>query len=387
MRAEPTRVLYFSSFANFRYGGQRSLYHLVCNLDPAAFRPHVVVPAEGELAERLRARGVAVSPVELPKVAPGSAAACVRALRRIGTLIREGAFRIVHTDGPRNTLYAGMAAALAGIPLVWHIRSSDRDPYDRLLCRLCTKLVLVADALRDRFDFAAARGKFVTIHNGVDLDEFRVDGLPSSPAGPERRSGDVVIACAGRVEPMKGQARVVEALGRLGEGRRTLRLLLCGEITDEGYRRHCEETARRCGVADRVRFLGHRPDIAEVLSAADLVVMPSLSGEAFPRAVIEAMALGKPVVATDVGGTREAIDEGVTGYVVPPDDAGALADRIARLLADVAARTAMGAAARRRAEEHFSVETNARVTERLYRDVLNGAAARQGATVQGGDAG
>jgi glycosyltransferase involved in cell wall biosynthesis len=173
MRSDPIPVLYFSSFANFRYGGQRSLYHLVCNLDPAAFRPHVVVPAEGELAERLRDRGIAVSPVELPKVAPGSAAACRRALRRVRTLIREGAVRIVHTDGPRNTLYGGIASALAGIPLVWHVRSSDRDPYDRLLCRLCAKLILVADALRDRFDFAAARGKCVTIHNGVDLDEFR----------------------------------------------------------------------------------------------------------------------------------------------------------------------------------------------------------------------
>jgi len=380
MRTEPIKILYFSSFANFRYGGQRSLYHLVCNLDPAAFRPHVVVPAEGELAERLRARGVAVSPVDLPKVAPGSAAACLRTLRRVRTLIREGGFRIVHTDGPRNTLYGGVAAALAGIPLVWHIRSSDRDPYDRMLCGLCARLVLVADALRDRFDFAAARGKFVTIHNGVDLDEFRTQGLPLPPAGLERRNGDLVMGCAGRVEPMKGQALLVEALGRLGEGCRVPRLLLCGEITDEGYRRHCEEIARRCGVADRVQFLGHRPDIAEVLSAADLVVLPSLSGEAFPRAVIEAMALGKPVVATDVGGTREAIDEGVTGYVVPPDDARALAERIERLLGDDAARAAMGEAARRRAEEHFSAEKNARATENLYRDMLNGA------PVQGGDA-
>lgn len=386
MRSEPIPVLYFSSFDHFRYGGQRSLYHLVCNLDPAAFRPHVVVPDEGDLAERLRARGVAVSPVDLPKIAPGSAAACWCALRRVRTLIREGAFRIVHTDGPRNTLYGGLVSALAGIPLVWHIRSSDRDPYDRLLCRLCTKLILVADALRDRFDFPAARGKFVTIHNGVDLDEFRAHGSPSLPAGLERRNGEVVLACAGRVEPMKGQARLVEALGRLGEGRRTLRLLLCGEITDEGYRRHCEEIAGRCGIADRVQFLGHRPDVAEVLSAADLVVLPSLTGEAFPRAVIEAMALGKPVVATDVGGTREAIGEAVTGYVVPPDDTAALAGRIARLLADAAARAAMGAAARGRAEERFSIEQNVRATEKLYRSLVDGALSAGIGTERGGDA-
>lgn len=380
MRTEPIRILYFSSFANFRYGGQRSLYHLVSNLDRKAFAPHVIVPAEGELAERLRAREIAVSPVDLPNVAPARAVACWRALRRIRSILREGGIEIVHTDGPRNTVYAGLAAVLTGTPLVWHIRSSDRDRYDRLLCRLCSKLILVADALRARFAFAAADGKLVTIHNGADLGEFRAGGTSASSESLGVREGERVVACAGRVEPMKGQARLVEALGLIGERLRNVRLLFCGEITDEGYRRHCEEIARRCGVADRVQFLGHRPDIAEVLSAADLVVLPSLSGEAFPRAVIEAMALGKPVVATDVGGTREAFDEGVTGYVVPPGDVEALAERIERIAASDAARAAMGKAARRRAEERFSIEANVRATERLYREMMDGVAA-------GGDAG
>ena len=99
MRSEPIRVLYFSSFANFRYGGQRSLYHLVCNLGRTAFIPHVIVPAEGELAERLRARGVAVSPLDLPKAEPGRALVCGRAVRRIHSILREGDFDLVHTDG------------------------------------------------------------------------------------------------------------------------------------------------------------------------------------------------------------------------------------------------------------------------------------------------
>ena len=376
MRSKPVRILYFSSFANFRYGGQRSLYHLACNLDGASFSPRVIVPSEGELAGKLRARGVAVSPVDLPKIAPGRAFACWRALRQILSIVREGRFDMIHTDGPRNTLYGGIASALAGIPLVWHIRSSDRDPYDRLLYRLCSKLILVAGALRERFDFARDDGKFVTIHNGVDLDEFRAG---ENPAGVlDRcgcRPGEIVIGCFGRVEPMKGQACLVEAAGKVLARYRDVRLLLCGEFTDESYRERCEGIIRRCGIADRVRFLGHRSDVAEVLSAADVAVLPSLSGEAFPRAVIEAMAMGKPVVATDVGGTREAILEGVTGFVVPPGDPEALADRIGRLVDNEAMRASMGQAARRRAGEFFSIETNVRATERLYREMMNGAAA------------
>ena len=387
MRSQPVRILYFSSFANFRYGGQRSLYHLVCNLDRRAFLPHVIVPSEGELAEKLRARGVAVNAIDLPKIAPGRAFACWRALRRMLSIIREGRFDLVHTDGPRNTLYGGIASALAGIPLVWHIRSSDRDPYDRLLYRLCSKLILVADALRGRFDFARGDAKFVTIHNGVDLDEFRAGESPASVL--DRcgcRPGDIVIGCFGRVEPMKGQASLVEAVGKVLARHRNARLLLCGELTDESYREHCEGIGRRHGIADRVRFLGHRSDVAEVLSAADVAVLPSLSGEAFPRAVIEAMAMGRPVVATDVGGTREAIVEGVTGFVVPPGDPEALADRIGRLMGDAAMRAAMGQAAGRRAEECFSIGKNVRATERLYRAMMNGAAAGCTGAAQGGDA-
>jgi glycosyltransferase involved in cell wall biosynthesis len=379
MRSHPVRILYFSSFANFRYGGQRSLYHLVCNLDGTRFAPRVIVPSEGELAENLRTRGVAVSAVDLPRISPGQPVAFWRALRRILSIIREGRFDVIHTDGPRNTLYGGIASALAGIPLVWHIRSSDRDPYDRLLYRLCARLILVADALRGRFDFVSGDEKFITIHNGVDLDEFRAGGSPASAL--DRCGclpGDTVIGCFGRVEPMKGQACLIEAMGNVLARHRNLRLLLCGEITDESYRRHCEGIGRRCGIADRVRFLGHHSDVAEMLSAADIAVLPSLSGEAFPRAVIEAMAMGRPVIATDVGGTREAILEGVTGFVVPPGDPEALSDRISRLAGNEAVRAAMGQAARRRAEELFSIEKNVRATERLYRAMMNGDAARGG---------
>jgi glycosyltransferase involved in cell wall biosynthesis len=387
MRAGPVRILYFSSFANFRYGGQRSLYHLVCNLDGARFSPRVIVPSEDGLAEKLRARGVAVSLVDLPKIAPGRALACWHALRRILSIIREGRFDVIHTDGPRNTLYGGIASMLAGIPLVWHIRSSDRDPYDRLLYRLCSKLILVADALRGRFDFARGEGKFVTIHNGVDLDEFRAGRSPASILEQSGcRPGEIVIGCFGRVEPMKGQACLVEAVGKIMARHRNVRLLLCGEFTDESYREHCEGISRRYGIADRVRFLGHQSDVAQVLSAADVAVLPSLSGEAFPRAVIEAMAVGRPVVATDVGGTREAILEGVTGFVVPPGDPEALADRIDRLMGDAAMRAAMGEAARLRAEEFFSIETNVRATERLYGEMMNGTTAGSAGEVRGGDA-
>jgi glycosyltransferase involved in cell wall biosynthesis len=387
MRSEPVRILYFSSFENFRYGGQRSLYHLVCNLDGKAFVPHVIVPAEGELAERLRARGIAVSPVDLPKIAPAQVLGCRRALRRIRSIIQEGRFDLLHTDGIRNTFYGGIASASTGVPLVWHIRTSVRDPYDRLLYRFSAKLILVADALRRRFDFAAKDGKFVTIYNGVDLDEFRAGiKAPMHLGGLKGRDAEVVLCCAGRVEPMKGQACLAEAVGKILDRHRNLRLLLCGEITDERYRESCEAISRRYGIGDRMRFLGHRGDIADVLSASDIIVLPSVFGEAFPRSVIEAMAMGKPVVATDVGGTREAILEGVTGFIVPPGDAEVLADRIDRLVGNESVRVAMGQAARRRAEELFSIGTNVQATERLYREMMNGDAAGYPGALQGGDA-
>jgi glycosyltransferase involved in cell wall biosynthesis len=230
----------------------------------------------------------------------------------------------------------------------------------------------VADALRDRFAGICGADKLVTIHNGVDLDVF---SDASGDEGPEAFAvppGRLVIASAGRIEPLKGQETLIAACGVLKNAGTDFHLLLVGETVDSSYERFCRQKALELGIADRVTFAGHRDDMAFLLKGIDIFVLPSVIREAFPRAVIEAMACGKPVIVTAGGGAPESVEEGRSGFIVPPSDPIVLAERLSRLAGDTAMRKIMGAAARHRAEARFGLEQNARTTQELYRSLLGG---------------
>lgn len=374
MPSDRHTILYFSSFGNLRWGGQKSLYHLATRLDRSTFRAHVVVPCEDGLADALRKAGIGVTVLDLPPVALGNARRVSRALSAVHELIGRLDARVVHTDGPRNTLYAGLAARLRKRPLVWHIRASDRDPYDRLLYGLSSRVVLVARSLRSRFDWVAGDGKFTVIYNGVDTREFTADSDPSR--GLMARLGidgrRVLIATFTRLEPSKGQIHLIEACAALRHIGADFHIVVAGEIADRAYCAHCRRRAQELGIGDRVAFTGHIDGAARFLAEVDIVAGCSVSGEAFPRATIESMAAGRPVVVTAVGGAPEAVAEGVTGYVVAPGNVEALRVRIVHLVQDAGLRKRMGDAARRRAETLYSIDGNVQKTESLYGEVLEG---------------
>jgi glycosyltransferase involved in cell wall biosynthesis len=370
MRREPVHILYFSSFGHLRWGGQKSLYGLVSQLDRDLYRPHVVVPSEGELAQRLRELSVEVIVHELPEIALDRAADDIGSFRFLLDVVERYGIDVLHTDGPRNTFFAGMAAKKKGLPLVWHIRAFDRDRYDRLLYGLSSRLIFVADCLRERFKWVRDDGKWITIYNGIDPGEFqRVNN------GEKLRDllgigrDELLIVSVGRIEPLKGQIHLVSACGRIGESLPEFRLLLVGNTTDQAYRQDCEAMASAQGIARQVIFTGERDDIAGILGEADIFVLPSLY-EAFPRAVIEAMGVGLPVIVTNAGGCAEAVEEGLSGFVVPAGDPEAIANRILQLGKDRELRHRMGDQGRQRAKTLFDIRENARKTERLYHEIL-----------------
>jgi glycosyltransferase involved in cell wall biosynthesis len=148
--------------------------------------------------------------------------------------------------------------------------------------------------------------------------------------------------------------------------------LIVGDSVSQAYRDGLEAYAAALGLGQRVVFTGFRRDVPALLSAVSVSVLPSLS-EGLSNVVLEAMAAGVPVVATSVGGTPEIVDDGVTGLLVPPRDAGALADAISSLLTDPARRQTIGEAGRRRVEERFSLEAMVLATEQLYERLLREA--------------
>jgi len=235
----------------------------------------------------------------------------------------------------------------------------------------CTTLVgevrKVYRGLTWNFD-RVARRKVRVAHNGIDLQQF--ENMQQHADIRQRlgcESGTVLIGSISRLdEPKKGTGVLLRAARIVLDECPNARFVICGE----GYSRaELEALAAQLEIADRVVFLGFWKDALEVYRALDVFVLPSLS-EGFPTVNLEAMAAGLPVVTTDVGGAAEAVHEGTCGFVVPPNDAPALAAAMIRLCTDSALRSTMGAHARKVVKESFGSDVTARRVMDAYREVV-----------------
>lgn len=200
------------------------------------------------------------------------------------------------------------------------------------------------------------------IYNGIPTARF----LKMDPANARR--GKLVLVHIGRFALPKNHSLLIEGLARALGSHPVMELWLVG---DGPLRSEVERLVRKRNLQEHVRFLGLRKDIPELLAQADILLLPS-DWEGVPLVVLEAMAAGRPVVATRVGGVPELIEEGKTGLLVPPRDSGALARAILRLAKDPELRRRMGEAARKRALERFDIHRTAQAYAELYLKLLKG---------------
>jgi glycosyltransferase involved in cell wall biosynthesis len=203
----------------------------------------------------------------------------------------------------------------------------------------------------------AAPGRMYVVHNGVR------DVPPEFRAAPECEP--VCIGCVARFAAPKDHTTLLVALAALRE--RAWSLELIGDGPEE---KSARRLAARLGIAERVSFSGYQPDPEAALAACQVFALSTRS-EAFPRSVLEAMRAGLPVVATNVGGVGEAVEDGVTGLLVAPEDARALAAALDSLLADAALRLRLGRAGRRAYERRFTLEHTIERTLRVYRAIMD----------------
>lgn len=364
-RPEPITII--SNHGHIVGGGEESLLLLLGGLDRGRWRPTVVVPTDAAVAARARALGLPVTVVPLPTLRrPGPAiVGSLLALERV--LIATGA-ALVHANGSRAMVYAGVAGRLAGRPVVWHVRVGDRDPLDRVLGALATRVIVVSTSVARRFPRALAR-KVRVVPNGVDLGRF----APRPPSGSLRRAlgvpdGAPVVVSVGRFVAFKGYAHLLDAAAVLDTTCPGVHWILVG---DGELRAELEARARRLGLAAQVHFTGWRDDIPDLLALGECFVLPSVE-EHFGRVLIEAMATARAVVATDAGGVPEIVVHGETGLLVPPAAPDRLAAAVGELLRDPGRAARLGAAGRRRAASAFSLASHVAAVERVYREALGG---------------
>jgi glycosyltransferase involved in cell wall biosynthesis len=243
----------------------------------------------------------------------------------------------------------------------------------RYACRLADRILVNAEAVKTwLLDEGYDESKIGVIRNGVDLSRFNNDrasmalrrefGIPDSSP---------LVGVVSRLTRLKGLEHFLESAAAIAARVPDARFLVVGETSpmDREYLRELQRHAARLGVSDRVIFTGFRSDVPGVLAALDVSVMPSLN-EALSNVVLESMASGAPTVATEVGGTPEAIVDGVTGLLVPPAQSTAIADAVMHLLMDPPLAQQLGRAGRARIADHFSVRRMVHSTEDLYTELL-----------------
>jgi glycosyltransferase involved in cell wall biosynthesis len=308
---------------------------------------------------------------------------------RLTWAVRRRRLDIIHCNNHFAWLDASLAARLAGCVCLQTFHGVERPlaemPRDvRLKCRLAAAFGTAASAVGK-----ASRAMICTlsglpaetievIPNGIDLGRFR----PSSPTSPERLlfrrelgiadETAVAIHAAG-LRPIKDQATLLHAWGLVAAQARGSQqcpplLLIAGEGE---CRRNLEELAQKLRIDQTVRFLGQRKDLPTLLPSCDLFVLSSLS-EGLSFSLLEAMACGLPIVATDVGGNRELLIDGLTGFLVPPSDPQTLAGAMGRLLNDPHARAAFGRHGRCFVEEHHDLGKMAARYLSLYSRLMFG---------------
>ena len=376
MAAGPATVLFVHSSSG-RYGADRQLLLIASGLDPARYRPLVVLPAEGTLATDLRAAGIEVHVRELsvlrrglatPRGGAAVAAALVRDARWFRRLIRSRRVALVHSN--TSVVLGGAAgAALARVPHVWHVREIYSRfgrlwPAYRSLLSTASALVCVSFATAEQF---RPRDRARVIYDGLAFDPGR------APRDAARRSlgldlTEPVIAMLGRISDWKGQDVLIRALAQPALRERGAVGLIAGEAWPGADQRaaHVVALGHELGVADRLRLLGFREDVAAVFGAADLVAVPSTAPDPLPGSALEAAAAGCAVVASAHGGLPEIIRDGETGLLVAPGDPAALARAAAELLDDPQLSERLGASARADVRQRFSANRLLDEIQALY---------------------
>lgn len=350
-------------------GAEKQLSLLARGLDPEWFDIHVcVLTRTGPLAAELEAAGIPPWPIEKRwKLDPF-------ALRRLVQLILRLKPDLVHTWLFAGNSYGRAAAVRAGVP---SIVATERcvDPWkvwhefaiDRYLARHTAKIVVNSFGVRD---FYVAHGlpaeKFVLIPNGVGAappsSRTREEWLTQLGLPPSTR----LIGAVGRLWPQKRIKDLIWITELLKNVRDDLHLLIVG---DGPQRARLERYSHVINIEDRVHFLGHRGDVSEMMPHFDVLLLAS-GFEGLPNSVMEAMAAGVPVVATDIPGNRDLVVENVTGFLVPKGDRGEFASRVQQILNDRELAQRLGESGKQRIAEHFSIEKMVRSHAELYRELL-----------------
>ncbi len=394
------RVAYFNHTEAVG-GAETSLGLLLGHIDKKKIEPKLFCP-QGRLSDRARQMQIDFGAVPIRNVgfarSPARmfsyAASMLSSARSLARALDAFDPDVLHANTIRAGFIAGMARALTRprYKLVVHLRDClppgvQSGLIERVIRHQADRIVAISQYVVEQSEIGRSAGrKIVVIPNGVNHNAYAGSDL----------SGDLVkdelgiagcsptFSAVGQITPWKGQIDVIRAFGKIAEQLPASRLLIVGEAKFAGaesrydtvaYERRLRAEVTALGLEKRVIFTGERMDMPEVMAATDVLVLASWE-EPFGRVLIEAMAAGKPTVATRAGGVPEIVIDGETGILVAPRDPDGLAEAMVRLGKDEQLRQRMGLQGSVRASEHFGIELHAAKMTELYAEMVAGNESR-----------
>lgn len=355
-------------------GAEISLLHLVKGLNRKLFNPRFACSKEGPFIDELRKMNIDPDFVQFPGIRRPNPLKILRTIRTLVHIIKERHIHLIHSNQPRSNLFGAIAAKIRNVPIVWHERCLERGRFDsdNIFSFLPDRIICNSNAVSNRFTKKKCiDGKIKTIINGVDPGVFN-PGVDGSAIRKEFDidKDDLIIGTIGRIDPEKGYEYFLESASIVSQNFKNVRFFIVGKAFDDPslekslYRMSVEK-----GIDRKTIFTGFRKDIPQILASMDVVVLPSES-DACSRVLFEAMAMKKPVVAANAGGTPEIVQHGVTGLLVKPKDSSEMAKSIIKLLQDKQLAERYGNAGRKRVEEAYTIEKNIEKTENIYSELL-----------------
>ena len=298
-------------------------------------------------------------------------------VKELRTLMKQRNIQIVRTHEYRANLHGRLAALLAKVPCivgsvhnVYNARDKklNRRILNRYLGIFTDKVVAVSEEVKKeivRYD-SVPENKVAVIYNGVDRKRFMDIDAQSIRSEFHIPKSTPVIGTVGRFFPQKGQKYLLEAVAKVRNKFPHIAVFVIG---DGSLKKELQDHTKKLNIEQNIIFTGVRRDIPALLAAMDIFIFPSL-WEGFGNALVEAMAAGKPIIATDIPSVREILDSGKSGIVVPPANSEAIARSLELLLSDRALAENLGNAARERALSSFTIDSTVRRYSSLYRSIL-----------------
>ncbi len=300
------------------------------------------------------------------------------AVWKLRTVARGLGVSLIHVNTLLGRLPGCLAGRLAGIPVIWHVRDILSSTlwcrvYDRVAGSMTARVLTVSDACRAQF---SEQSRTITVHDGISGEEFHP---PEAHAHARLRADfgwkaeHLVVGTFGRITRWKGQRYFLEAAAEVHEDCPDTRWVVVGlpwSADDDKFHVELLDFVGEKGMGESVTITGFRNDIPEMMGACDLVVVPSVQPDPFPNTVLEGMSCGRAVVAVAVGGIPEAIDDGLSGLLVPEIDAAALARAIRTVVQGPELRGMLGEQGRQRVVTTFTPEKTQRAIEKVYEEVL-----------------